>query len=193
MSRPSHNLKVYPQPECSTMRLRHLAITIALATVPSLATAQTASVSEAFRDQATRASKNLLDAANEMPADKYSFKPTPAQMSFGDIVAHLVEGNDYLCGVISGAKAPARAKVTGTSSKDALVGELKDSFAFCNESLAKLDDSKLAEQLPFFGGKTRSRANILFVTVGDWADHYSQSAIYLRLNGLLPPTAKKAN
>jgi uncharacterized damage-inducible protein DinB len=193
MSRPSRNLKVYPQPECTSMRVRILAMTIALSTLPCLAAAQSASVSEAFRDQATRASKNLLDAANEMPADKYTFKPTPAQMSFGDIVAHLVEGNDYLCGVISGAKAPARAKVTGASSKDALVGELKDSFAFCNESLAKLDDSKLDEQLPFFGGKTRSRANILFVTVGDWADHYSQSAIYLRLNGLLPPTAKKAN
>ncbi|HEV7706369.1 MAG TPA: DinB family protein [Gemmatimonadaceae bacterium] len=175
------------------MRLRSLAMIIALASVPSLAAAQTASVSEAFRDQATRASKNLLDAANEMPADKYGFKPTPAQMSFGDIVAHLVEGNDYLCGAITGAKAPTRAKVTGASSKDALVAELKDSFAFCNESLAKLDDSKLDEQIPFFGGKPRSRANILFVTVGDWADHYSQSAIYLRLNGLLPPTAKKAN
>jgi hypothetical protein len=114
-------------------------------------------------------------------------------MSFGDIVAHLVEGNDYLCGVITGAKAPARPKVTGASTKDVLVGQLKDSFAFCNESLAKLDDSKLGEQLPFFGGKTRPRAYLLFVTVGDWADHYSQSAIYLRLNGLLPPTAKKAN
>jgi hypothetical protein len=175
------------------MRVRFLAMTIALSTLPCLAAAQDAPVSQAFRDRATSASKDLMAAADEMPADKYSYKPTPAQMSFGDIVAHLVEGNDYLCGVISGAKAPARAKVTGASSKDALVGELKDSFAFCNESLAKVDDSKLGEQLPFFGGKTRSRANIMLITIGDWADHYSQSAIYLRLNGLLPPTAKKAN
>ena len=78
-----------------------------------------------------------------MPADKYGFKPTPAQMSFGDIVAHLIEGNDYLCGLIGGAKAPTRAKVTGASSKDALIGELKETFAFCNDALAKLDDSKL--------------------------------------------------
>ena len=193
MSRPPHNLKVYPQPECTSMRVRFLAMTIALSTLPCLAAAQDAPVSQAFRDRATTASKDLMAAADEMPADKYSYKPTPAQMSFGDIVAHLVEGNDYLCGVISGAKAPARAKVTGASSKDALVGELKDSFAFCNEALAKVDDSKLGEQLPFFGGKTRSRANVMLVTIGDWADHYSQSAIYLRLNGLLPPTAKKAN
>jgi len=187
------NMKVSPKPECTSMRVRILAMTIALSTLPSLAAAQDAPVSQAFREEAASASKNLLAAANEMPADKYSFKPTPAQMSFGDIVAHLVEGNDYLCGVITGAKAPARPKVTGASTKDVLVGQLKDSFAFCNESLAKLDDSKLGEQLPFFGGKTRARSYLLFVTVGDWADHYSQSAIYLRLNGLLPPTAKKAN
>ena len=175
------------------MRIRILAMTTALAALPHLAAAQDAPVSQAFRDQASSASKNLIAAATEMPAEKYSYKPTPAQMSFGDIVAHLVEGNDYLCGVIGGAKAPARAKVTGASSKDALIGELKDSFAFCDQAFAKIDDSKLAEQLPFFGGKTRSRANIMFVTVGDWADHYSQSAIYLRLNNLLPPTAKKAS
>jgi hypothetical protein len=175
------------------MRIRVLAMTTVIAALPHIAAAQGAPVSEAFRADEASMAKNLVAAAEAMPAEKYSFKPTPAQMSFGDIVAHLVEGNDYLCGIISGAKAPARAKVTGATAKDALIGELKDSFAFCDQSLAKLDDSKLNEQLPFFGGKTRSRAGILFVTVGDWADHYSQSAIYLRLNGLLPPTAKKAS
>ena len=173
------------------MRVRVLAITLALSVLPCLAAAQDASVSQAFRDQATSASKNLQAAAEVMPADKYGYKPTPAQMSFGDIVAHLVEGNDYLCGSIGGMKAPARTKVTGASSKAELTAELKETFAFCDQAFAKLDDTKLNEQLPFFGGKTKSRASVMFVTVGDWADHYSQSANYLRLNGLLPPTAKK--
>lgn len=173
------------------MRTRALAMAVVFAAFPHLAAAQDAPVSQAFREDAASAGKRLMAAAEEMPADKYSFKPTPAQMSFGEIVAHLIEGNDYLCGLIGGEKAPARKKVTGASGKEALVGELKDTFAFCDQALAKVDDSKLSEQLPFFGGKTRSRAGIMFVTVGDWADHYSQSAIYLRLNKLLPPTAKK--
>jgi len=172
------------------MRVRVLAMTLALAATPSLVAAQSP-VADAFREQATSAAKRLNAAADEMPAEKYSFKPTPAQMSFGDIVAHLIEGNDYLCGLVGGAKAPTRAKVTGASSKDALAAQLKETFTFCDQALAKVDDSKLTEQLPFFGGKTRSRANIMMVTVGDWSDHYSQSAIYLRLNDLLPPTAKK--
>ena len=61
---------------------------------------------------------------------------------------------------------------------------------FCQSALAKVDDSKLDEKLPFFGERQLSRAEVMFATAQDWADHYSQLANYLRLNGLLPPTAK---
>jgi hypothetical protein len=136
-------------------------------------------------------SKNLIAAAEEMPADKYSFRPTPAQMSFAMIVDHLSNGNDYLCNKIGGGAMPTRSKVDTTAGKDALVARLKETFAYCEQTLASLDDSKLGEAVPFFGGKPMQRASIMTITTGDWADHYSQSAIYLRLNGLLPPTAKK--
>src|SRR5215472_8704214 len=112
-------------------------------------------------------------------------------MSFGKIVTHLSEGNDYLCGTIAGVKAPERSKVDTTATKEALVARLKETFDFCNKALASLDDSKLGEELPFFGGRKVTRAEAEMVTAADWADHYSQSAIYLRLNGLLPPTAKE--
>jgi hypothetical protein len=173
------------------VRVHITALTLAIVSLPCVATAQSSPVAEAFKDDAGRAGKNLMAAADEMPADKYGFKSTPAQMSFGQIVVHLAEGNDYLCGTIGGVKAPERSKVAATDTKDVLVARLKETFSFCDQALASLDDSKLAEQLPFFGGKTRSRAGVIILTAADWADHYSQSAIYLRLNGLLPPTAKK--
>jgi hypothetical protein len=165
---------------------------LALVCLPAIAIAQNAPVADAFKDNAKHAGQNLVAAADEFPADKYTYKPTEKQMTVGDIVAHLVEGNDYLCGTIGGSKAPARAnKPKGTDAKDALMSELKDSFEFCDKALASLDDSKLGEQLPFFGGKTRTRAAVMTLTTGDWADHYSQLANYLRLNNMLPPTAQK--
>lgn len=179
------------------MRVRVYLAALAAALVPGLVAAQAAAtasssnpVSDAFREHASSIGKNLIAAAEAMPADKYGFKPTTAQMSFGQIVVHLSQGNDYLCGAIGGDKAPTRSKVSATDSKDTLVARLKETFAFCDQALAKLDDSKLGEQLPFFGGHTRSRAAVMTLTTGDWADHYSQSAVYLRLNGVLPPTAK---
>ncbi len=158
--------------------------------LPLIAAAQSP-VADAFRSNEKRVGTNLMAAADEVPADKYSYKPTPAQMTFGDIVAHLAEGNDFFCGAIGGMKAPTRAKVTGTDPKDQLVAALKATFAFCDRALASLDDTKLGEQLPSFGGKTMARAALMTAATGDWADHYSQMANYLRLNGMLPPTAKK--
>jgi uncharacterized damage-inducible protein DinB len=149
-------------------------------------------VSDGLRSIQTRQGKNIVEAAEEMPADKYTFKPTPAQMSFGDVVAHLVrEGNDYLCSAATGQKAPERAKVAGTDPKDKLVAGLKDSFQFCQTALAQLKDAQLGDSTDFFGGHKVTRAMAGLITAADWADHYSQMAIYLRLNGLLPPTAKK--
>ena len=173
------------------MRLRSLALTLAAALLPGVAAAQTSPVAQAFNDNAKQMGKNLVAAAEEMPAGKYGYKPTPAQMSFGDIVVHLAQGNDFLCGAIGGTKAPARTKLAATDSKPALVARLRETFQFCDQALASLDDTKLGEQVPFFGGRMMSRAGVMTITTADWADHYSQSAIYLRLNGLLPPTAKK--
>jgi hypothetical protein len=162
----------------------------------TLAAAQTPAPADTGYTTTVRNSWNSVKryvaaSAEKMPADQYGFKPTPAQMSFGQIVVHLSQGNDYLCGEIGGAKAPTRTPVAATASKEALVARLKETFDFCSSSLATLDDSKLSEELDFFGGPKKSRAAVMTLTTGDWADHYSQAAIYMRLNGMLPPTAKK--
>jgi cystathionine beta-lyase/cystathionine gamma-synthase len=148
-------------------------------------------VSDALRANEKRAERNLVAAAVDTPADKYGFKPTPAQMSFGEVLVHLAGGNDFLCSTISGMPAPKRAKVAATEAKQKLVGRLKESFQFCETALAKVDDSGLSAQVPFFGEGKVSRATAMLAATEDWADHYSQLAIYMRLNGLLPPTAKR--
>jgi uncharacterized damage-inducible protein DinB len=173
-------------------RIYAAALAAAIALLPRASSAQQSNpVAVAFRDNASEMAKNLIAAAEEFPADKYSYKPTPAQMSVGEIVNHLSQGNDYLCGTIGGVKAPERAKVTVADGKPALIARLKETFAFCDQALAPLNDANLGEALPFFGGRKMSRAAIMTLTTGDWADHYSQYANYLRLNGMLPPTAKK--
>jgi hypothetical protein len=150
-------------------------------------------VTNGFRMMTDRQAKNIVAAAEVMPAEKYGFKPTPAQMSFGDVVAHLIsDGNDYLCSAASGQKAPDRGKFAGTDPKDKLVAALKESFQFCQTAAASMHDAMLGDSTDFFGGRKVTRAAATLVTVADWADHYGQMAIYLRLNDILPPTAKKA-
>jgi hypothetical protein len=172
------------------MRIRNTTVMLAVAFLPQLAAAQASPIADAFRGVTAEEARNIIAAAELMPADKYSYRPTPAQMSFAMVVEHLSEGNDDLCGLIAGKKAPARTPVDTTAGKAALVARLKDTFSFCTTALATLDDSKLGEQLPWFGSGTRSRGVAILSTTLDWGDHYSQAAIYLRLNGVLPPTAR---
>jgi hypothetical protein len=69
---------------------------------------------------------------------------------------------------------------------------LKRSFEYCASVLANVDDSKLDEQTPWFGGPNAkaTRARSLIVLPMDWQDHYAQLSMYLRLNGILPPSAR---
>ena len=155
------------------------------------AATSTSPVADALRQAQQRYSRILIAAAEAMPADKYTYRPTPAQMSFAQIQVHLAnEGNDLLCSKTAGVAAPQRTAADSTLSKEQLVARLKETFTFCETAFAHLDDSKLNEPIQLFGPNPFSRAAAILITVGDWADHYSQEANYLRLNGVLPPTAK---
>jgi uncharacterized damage-inducible protein DinB len=148
-------------------------------------------VASAVRFMSAHAARDLMDAADEMPADKYGYKPTPAQMGFGQVVLHVADGSAMMCGWIAGTKPPDAPKLTPEDGKEKLLARQKDAFAFCGSALAQVDDSKLADSIPFFGGRKMTRAAVMIILVDDLADHYSQEAIYLRLNGLLPPSAKR--
>jgi hypothetical protein len=147
-------------------------------------------VSDTVRQILARQSKSLVAAVEEMPADKFSFHPTPPQMTFAHLVVHMAGSNDFLCSKISDTAAPETAKLNETDPKEKLVQALKSSFDYCTEALAKVDDSKLGDTVTLFGGRTAPRAAAMIGLTNDFADHYAMAAIYLRLNGLLPPTAK---
>jgi hypothetical protein len=136
-----------------------------------------------------RYQKNMVAAAEAMPAEKYIFKPMPEMNSFGHLVMHITQSNNTFCAKISGQAAPD-VKYSDSDPKDKLVAMLKDSFAFCTAALANVDDSKLGEQFVLFGSRPISRGGALVALGGSWTDHYATQAIYLRLNGILPPTAQ---
>ncbi|HLZ40820.1 MAG TPA: DinB family protein [Candidatus Sulfotelmatobacter sp.] len=147
-------------------------------------------VTSAVKEMLPRQSKNILAAAEEMPADKYSYKPTEQQMSFGDLVLHILGTNDTLCSKIGEMPEPKpAAPLKETDGKEKLVAALKASFDFCTTALAKVDDTKLGDEVELFGGRKGSRAAALIILASSWSDHYGAEAMYLRLSGLLPPTA----
>lgn len=148
-------------------------------------------VSDALRADLDRYGKNIVGAAETMPPDKFGTKPTEKQMSFADLVRHIATGNTMLCSWIAGQAAPRTTDLPASAEKTALVGALKRSFEYCRTALATLDDSKLGEEVPFFGGRKVTRAAAILELSADWGDHYSLMATELRLAGYLPPTAQR--
>jgi hypothetical protein len=144
-------------------------------------------VADAARSWLQMEGKYLMAAAEEMPADKYGFRATPQQMTFAHLMTHVATSNRMLCAGIAGEPAPKDSGVTDADDKDKVVADVKASFEYCSSAMAKVDDSRLGEQVP---PSKRTRANLMMLLVADLADHYVTAAIYLRLNGLLPPTAQ---
>ncbi|MGA2695666.1 MAG: DinB family protein [Terriglobales bacterium] len=136
----------------------------------------------------TRQQGNLINAITAMPADKFGYKPTPDQITFGHLAAHIAEANYNFCAAVGGVALP-KIESKESDPKDTLLAAAKASFDFCSDALAKMDDSKLGEQVDLFGSKT-SRAGAVLRLASAWADHYGAAAMYLRLNGILPPSAQ---
>src|SRR6266545_4030198 len=140
------------------MQSRACTLMIAIALAPQALTAQatpatkpeapppapsTSPVADGLRAMHQRFSSILIAAAEVMPADKYNYRPTPGQMSFAQIQVHLAnEGNDILCGNTGGLAVPQRAAVDTTATKEQLVARLKETFQFCEQAFARMDDSQ---------------------------------------------------
>src|SRR5271170_5223478 len=137
-----------------------------------------------------RSRNNTLGAITAMPADKFSYKPTPDQMSFGHLVVHIVGFNNGLCAKAADVAEPKVEEAKESDSKDKLLAAATASYEFCADALGKMDDSKLGDNIELFPGRQGPRALADLILAGGWADHYAAAAQYLRLNNILPPSAQ---
>ena len=143
--------------------------------------------------------RNLAQAFDSIPERLFSYKPTPAQQTIGYIAQHLAADNYFFCESFGDMKATRSSEETSAADtvraawpKDKLMASLKESFTFCQNAIGQLNDAKLVETFTVTaGGQTRQviRGARVLGHAMDLADHYSQLANYMRLNGILPPTA----
>ena len=176
-----------------------LTLPLALAAQQAPTTPPANPISAVFRTRTMNLQRNLAQAFDSIPEAKFTYRPTPAQLSIGYIAQHLVSDNNFFCNNFGAMKATVSPKDSTTADsvkamwpKDSLVTKLKASFAFCESAFAQLDDAKLADQISMtFNGNTRTATRALMVLghALDMADHYSQLANYMRLNNMVPPTA----
>jgi uncharacterized damage-inducible protein DinB len=147
-------------------------------------------VSTQLRQVLDTEAKNLVAVAQEFPVDKYNFHPTPGGMTVGHTMAHIAQVNSFACSKIGGATPPATNAEVGEMDKDKLVARLQASMDFCKQAFAGLTDAGLGESIPWFGGRKTTRFGVAMEVTNDLIDHYATLSVYLRLNDMLPPTAR---
>ena len=132
---------------------------------------------------------NILKAANNMPAEAYSFKPTPDIRTFARVVNHITEAQGHSCGAASGTPGPTVPPET--ADKAAIVQALQASFATCDAAFAALTDANVSEMVQVGPAGKRSRIGLMWGTVSHDNEQYATLALYMRLKGLTPPSSEK--
>src|SRR5258707_2621592 len=109
------------------------------AKAPAAAPASTKDpVASSLRVVLQRSQGNTVGAVEAMPADKFSYKPTPEQMPFAHLAVHIIESNNSLCAKLADVAAPKVDEPKESDAKDKLVAAVKASFAFCSDALSKM-------------------------------------------------------
>ena len=171
---------------------RVLLFAIVAAAIPSLGSAQTPApnLTKEIAGTFQRSATELLDIAEVMPADKYGFKPTPDVSSFGDQLVHVAGIVQRFVDSAKGTKTEAHQH--GTMTKAEIIALLKKTFQAAQDTITPLTDAQLLEPVKFpFGDRTVTRATFWQGPMYQIRNHYGQLVIYLRLNGIVPPTTAR--
>ncbi|MGO9084862.1 MAG: DinB family protein [Candidatus Sulfotelmatobacter sp.] len=132
--------------------------------------------------------------AEAIPADKYTWRPSPDVRSFAEVFLHVSAANYNLYKLV-GTPPPANVDMKNleksTTDKAKVIATLKDSFAHAKAAIKAVPDADLDKSLDWFGGKNTERGILLFI-VRHTAEHLGQSIAYARVIGVVPPWTEDA-
>src|SRR5213595_2101503 len=147
--------------------------------------------------------KEVVDAAEAMPEDKFDFSPEKLNLpgsdykgvrTFGEQLKHIAASNYLIWSPITGEKPPDTVndgKGPDTmKAKAEIIKFLKDSFAFGHKAVATLNESNLVQPIPRSNKPPTTRLFLATFAPAHAFDHYGQLIEYLRMNGIVPPASR---
>ena len=144
--------------------------------------------------------KQVTDAAEAMPENKFNFTPESLTIvgddykgvrSFAVQVKHIASSNYFIWSPITGDAVPASIKdgngPAEMKSKADILQFLKESFALGHKAAATLSPENMLQPPP--KGKS-ARLHLAEFGVAHAYNHYGQMVEYLRMNGIVPPASR---
>jgi uncharacterized damage-inducible protein DinB len=134
----------------------------------------------------------MMKIADAMPENKFSYKSTPPQRSYGEQIMHVASANVDLLKVLGGNAAAPAFTAESAKTKADMLKALGDSYDYGTALLNEFSEATVLEPVkdaPSFLGPS-SRARIVWTLLAHSMDIYGQMAVYLRLNGIVPPASR---
>jgi len=135
-------------------------------------------------------SGEVIAAAEKMPEENYSFKPTPEVRSFGQLVGHVADAQYGFCSMASGEPNPMKNIEKIKTSKADLVAALQDAVGYCNKVFAGMTDAQGSQTVKLMSYDV-ARLTVLSVNTAHTDEHYGNMVTYMRLKGIVPPSSEK--
>src|SRR5581483_149380 len=138
--------------------------------------------------------RDLIESAEEMPAQKYDFRPTPEVRSFGQLVGHVTDDQYAICALARGERNPRNSNESAEragGSKSELVEALRKAFEYCDTIYETLTDASAAQRVRSYDGTMQPRMQLLTINTNHANVHYGNVIVYLRMNGLVPPSTSR--
>ena len=132
---------------------------------------------------------SAVRSAEKVPEDVWSFKPTPEIRSWGQLVAHLADGQYEFCGAAATGKPIMKDFEKNLKTKADIVAALKESFAYCDTVWAGMTDATAAQPVSLFGMKMTKLSTMSFNTAHS-NEHYGNMVTYMRLKGIVPASSE---
>ncbi|KAA6465501.1 DinB family protein [Acidobacteria bacterium AB60] len=134
-------------------------------------------------------SSAAVRAAEKMPEENYSFKPTPEVRSFGQLVGHVADANYMFCSQAAGEPNPGKNVEKSKTSKADLVAAIKDAVAYCVKTFDGMTDVSGSEMTKF-RSFNMAKLTLLSLNTAHTDEHYGNMVTYMRLKGIVPPTSE---
>lgn len=131
----------------------------------------------------------LTKAADEMSEADYSFKASPPERTYGEIVGHIADVQLALCGNAKGEQKNGDAG--SKTTKADLEAALKASFDYCDGVYNSLTDADAATKVTLFGPNKATKLAVLNFNIAHDNEMYGQMVVYLRIKGLVPPSSQR--
>jgi uncharacterized damage-inducible protein DinB len=131
----------------------------------------------------------ITTAATEVPESTYSYRPTAAVRSFGQLVGHVAGAQYLICAAALGEPQREEDEIERSrTSKAELLAALEASTKYCDRAYQQTD--RAAQQGTKLFGQERTRLYALVLNATHNAEHYGNIVTYLRLNGIVPPSSR---